>query len=234
LPPSKFLQKRLQTGFQEAFTELSGSFRSGTRARGTTAGRAEKVSARVSKPQKELYMNTCLRVIALSALISVALRCGADESPECASSKVEAHVLEQFGIYGPMSKNREYFGFIFVKDGVIGSATTRGGVCRSTQPCEVGTMHAAAKIPAGAKVLGEWHTHPRASGSQDLSAADVRGANANRHISCYRAFFSTPGGDILAWNPNESDTKAAMASSIRLGSYRSKRVEVPRQADNSP
>jgi len=149
--------------------------------------------------------------------------CHAQDAAECLPQVVEAHVLEQFRIYGPLSAKREYFGFIYRIGGLVRSATTRGSVCRWTQPCEVSTRRAAAKIPSGAKVLGEWHTHPRESGSQRLSEADVRGANDNRLIRCYRAFFSTAYGDILSWNPDATIVSTAMASTVRLGNYRQAR-----------
>jgi hypothetical protein len=146
--------------------------------------------------------------------------CQSEEAPECAPEEVEAHVLEQFNLYGPLSRKREYFGFIYRLDGVIASATTRGNICRWNQPCEVNTRRAADKIPAGAKVLGEWHTHPHEAGSQLLSDADVRGANDNRHIRCYRAFFSTASGEILSWEPNNLIVSVAMATAVKMGNYR--------------
>ena len=156
----------------------------------------------------------------LMLLHGIAFRCHAEEPRGCPRSEVETHVLEQFNIYGPLSKDREYFGFVYRSDGVIGSAVTRGSVCRKMQPCEVKSHRAASQIPPGAKVLGEWHTHPRATGSLQLSAADVRGANANRHIRCYRAFFSTANGEILSWDPGSAVVATAMANTVRLGNYR--------------
>ena len=149
--------------------------------------------------------------------------CRAETTAECFTAEVEAHVLEQFRIHGPLSRKREYFGFVYRIDGAIGSATTRGIVCRWTEPCEVNARRAAEKIPAGAKVVGEWHTHPHESGSVLLSASDVRGANDNRHIRCYRAFFSTSNGEILSWNPNAEAVPIAMATALRLGNYRQPR-----------
>lgn len=129
-------------------------------------------------------------------------------------------MLEQFSIYGPLSTDREYFGFVYRHEGVIASAISRGSVCRWTQACEVNTRIAAALIPKGAKVLGEWHTHPHATGSQGLSAEDVRGANSNLHIRCYRAFYSKSNGEIYSWNLEATLVQAAMASSVGLGNYR--------------
>lgn len=162
-------------------------------------------------------MNIMTRATVLILLAAVPFCCDADD---CFANEVEAHVLEQFGIYGPFSADREYFGFIYRHEGVIASAVSRGGVCRWTQTCEVKTDAAAARIPGGAKILGEWHTHPHASGSQSLSDADVRAANSNRHIRCYRAFFSTSRGEIAAWDTASTMVKTAMASLVRLGNYR--------------
>ena len=153
----------------------------------------------------------------------ISLGCSAGESSECFTEEVEAHVLEQFHIYGPKSKKREHFGFVYRVDGIIASAVTSGIVCRWTEPCEVDNSSAALKIPKGAKILGEWHTHPHSNGSSLLSEADVRGANANRHIRCYRAFFSTPEGDVFSWDPNMRIATVAMESMTRLGNYRDSR-----------
>ena len=77
---------------------------------------------------------------------------------------------------------------------------------------------AAQRIPKGARVLGEWHTHPR-GGSRLLSTLDVRGAYQNRNLACYAAYFSRPDGEILAWNPRENSVRTAMASLVRVGNY---------------
>ncbi len=146
--------------------------------------------------------------------------CHAQDAAECLPQVVDAHVLEQFRIYGPLSSRREYFGYIYRIGGLVRSATTHGSVCRWSEPCEVNTRRAASKIPGGAKVLGEWHTHPRESGSQRLSEADVRGANHNRRIRCYRTYFSTAHGDIFSWNPDAADVSTAMASAVGLGNYK--------------
>ena len=160
--------------------------------------------------------------------------CPAERSPECFAAEVETHVLEQFRIHGPQSRKREYFGFVYRIDGVIGSATARGSVCRWTEPCEVKTRRAAERVPKGAKVLGEWHTHPHESGSRWLSADDVRGANDNRHIRCYRAFFSTSIGEVLSWDPNATAVPVAMATAVRLGNYRQTRDGWAKYAHNAP
>ena len=146
-------------------------------------------------------MNMLTRVSVPILLVAAPFCCNADDFPECFAEEVEAHVLEQYGIYGPLSTNREYFGFIYRHEGAIASAIARGSKCRWTQTCEVNTRDAAAQIPKGAKVLGEWHTHPHSTGSQGLSPTDVRGANKNLHVHCYRAFFSKSNGEILFMEP---------------------------------
>lgn len=153
-------------------------------------------------------------------LMAVVPPCLSAEMTDCFTEEVEAHVIEQFQIHGPLSRDREYFGFVFRYQGKIESATERGRRCNSRQSCEVRTAGAAAKIPKGAKVLGEWHTHPREQGVETLSPEDVRGANDNRHIRCYRAFFSTPGGNILTWDTNATAVVAAMKTKVLLGNYR--------------
>jgi hypothetical protein len=77
---------------------------------------------------------------------------------------------------------------------------------------------AGSRIPSGAKVLGEWHTHPH-GGAPQLSHHDERGAHRNRHVRCYTAFYSNPGGQIFAWNPAETSVPTAMASRERVGRY---------------
>jgi hypothetical protein len=98
----------------------------------------------------------------------------------------------------------------------------------------VDTNDAAMRVPAGAKVLGEWHTHPRTNGSQRLSLEDVRGANANRHIRCYRAFFSTPTGEVLTWDIRTDDVRAAMTSARRLANFLERHPAVAPYVMNSP
>jgi hypothetical protein len=175
-------------------------------------------------------MNCLTRASFVLLLVAAPLCCTADSLPRCFDDEVEAHVLEQFSIYGPLSTDREYFGFVYRHTGVIASAIARGSVCRWAQACEVYTWVAAALIPKGAKVLGEWHTHPHATGSQGLSAEDVRGANNNLHIRCYRAFYSKSDGEIYSWNLNATLVPAAMASSVRLGNYR-ERLAHPQSAE---
>lgn len=137
----------------------------------------------------------------------------------CPQDAVDAHVREQLASYGPLSNDREYFGFIFLFEGEIGSAITRGHYCRNLDSCAVNTALAAPRIPKGAKVLGEWHTHPRLSSAATLSADDVRGAQNNRHIRCYAAYYSQPDGDIYAWNPFQTSVPTAMSSLVLIGNY---------------
>ena len=155
-------------------------------------------------------------------LIVIAPLSGAqsDES-ECLREEVAAHVREQFTIYGPMSANHEYFGFVYLLDGIVGSAVTRSRPCHAAK-CVVDSAEALRSMPRSAKVLGEWHTHPH-GGSPGLSAEDVRGAYNNRHISCYQAFYSTPGGAIYTWSPKQRSVPVAMASRAPVGNYK----EVP-------
>jgi hypothetical protein len=165
-------------------------------------------------------MNVVRRLFLATALLATALHGNAKSpAPECLAKEVEAHVLRQFGIYGPLSANREYFGFIYLHDGVIGSAVTRSQVCAKGGYCSVDSKEAVRSIPQEAKVLGEWHTHPH-HGSRSLSGDDVRGAYNNRHIGCYFAFYSTPSGAIYAWNANRISVPVAMASRTRIGNYR--------------
>jgi hypothetical protein len=142
----------------------------------------------------------------------------------CFGEEMLLHVREQFAQYGPRSADREHFGFIYRIDGSIRSAVTHGDECRGQLECAVNPGFARRLIPAGARVLGEWHTHPRVGTSQ-LSQDDVRGAHANRHIRCYTAIYSTPDGTILRWDVDATTVAAAMASRTRVGNYR--HLEVP-------
>ena len=164
-------------------------------------------------------MNVVRRLFLATALLATALQGNAKNLPsQCLRKEIEAHVLQQFGTYGPLSVNREYFGFIYLHDGTIGSAVTRSRVCAKAGNCRVDTNEAVRSIPQSAKVLGEWHTHPH-HGSASLSSHDVRGAYNNRHISCYFAFYSTPSGAIYAWNANQISVPIAMASRAHIGNY---------------
>jgi hypothetical protein len=157
----------------------------------------------------------------LSLVVLLAVTCHAHaKSPlsECLRSEVESHVREQFAFYGPQSASHEYFGFIYLHNGTIGSAVTRSRACGKAGKCVVDSGAALRLIPRSAKVLGEWHTHPH-DGSVSLSQHDVRGAYNNRHISCYLAFYSTPAGDIYAWNADRISVPIAMASRAPVGNY---------------
>lgn len=149
-------------------------------------------------------------------LLSIAIQGDAtDLAAECPQPAVEAHVREQFALYGPQSKKHEYFGFIYLHEGVIGSAVTRSRICPKGR-CVVDSSRAVGLIPPTAKLLGEWHTHPE-HGSPSLSKDDVRGAYNNRHIRCYRAFYSTPAGEIYRWSVDLTSVPMAMASRVRVG-----------------
>ena len=139
---------------------------------------------------------------------------------QCPVAEVTDHVRELFARFGPQSSSREYFGFVFRLDGKIESAVVRSSKCTSDDRCTTNTAGAARAIPRGARVLGEWHTHPAATGSRGLSAEDVRGARNNRHIPCYRAYYSTPAGDIYAWDAGQSSVPTAMNSREHVGNFR--------------
>jgi len=141
----------------------------------------------------------------------------------CPQDMVDAHVREQFAIYGPRSKTHEYFGYIFLYEGAVGSAVARGWSCSKSNSCSTDTARAASLVPKGAKVLGEWHTHPESSKAGFLSAEDVRGARNNSHIRCYAAYYSQPDGDIYAWSPLQATIHTAMASRVLIGNYRRER-----------
>jgi hypothetical protein len=158
---------------------------------------------------------------------------------ECPLDAVDAHVREQIAKYGPLSSDREYFGFIFIVKGEIGSAITRGRLCYSHTSCAVDTALAAPRIPKGAKVLGEWHTHPKLS-SALLSDDDVRGAQNNRRIRCYAPYFSQPDGDIYAWDAFQTSVPTAMSSLVLIGNFLRAAADDTRMAttrlpiDNTP
>jgi hypothetical protein len=155
-------------------------------------------------------------------LLSASLSTEASEigSTPCFEDEVMQHVRDQFAIYGPRSSQYEYFGFIYRKDGRVESAVTHDVPCRGQMECVVNTVFARRRIPKGAKVLGEWHTHPHFHEADVLSMEDVRGAQANRHVRCYTAFYSSSAGDIYRWNLDAPTVAAAMASRMRLGNYR--------------
>jgi len=139
--------------------------------------------------------------------------------PECDDVPVIAHVQEQFTIYGPQSQKREYFGFIYRVDGELASAVVRSSECGAAARCIINTAPAARSVPRGAKVLGEWHTHPHWSGSRALSMMDVKGARQNVHIRCYSAFYSGPTGAIYRWDPASTSVPVAMATRTFVGNY---------------
>jgi hypothetical protein len=142
---------------------------------------------------------------------------GGDATPECHWPEVQAHVRDQFAIYGPRSIENEYFGFIYRFDSRIDSAVTRSSKCVAPA-CLLNVGAAAALIPGGARILGEWHTHPH-DGSALLSTYDVRGAWQNRNLECYVAYYSKPNGEIVAWDPRRTSVSSAMASLVHIGNY---------------
>jgi hypothetical protein len=164
-------------------------------------------------------MKFACRVCLAFVLIALAPSSGAQSvESDCLRQEVAAHVREQFAIYGPRSANHEYFGFVYVQDGILGSAVVRSRPCHAAK-CVVDSAEALRSMPRSAKVLGEWHTHPH-GGSPGLSIEDVRGAYNNRHISCYQAFYSTPDGAIYAWSPSQRSVPVAMASRAPVGNYK--------------
>jgi hypothetical protein len=153
-------------------------------------------------------------------LLSMAIQGHAtDLAADCSQSAVDAHVREQFALYGPRSEKYEYFGFVYLHEGVIGSAVIRSRACSKAGRCVVDSAAAIGLVPRTAKLLGEWHTHPR-HGSPSLSMDDVRGAYSNRHIRCYRAFYSTPSGEIYRWSTDQSSVPVAMASRVQVPGLR--------------
>jgi hypothetical protein len=136
----------------------------------------------------------------------------------CTRESLLEHVAGQFRLYGPQSIRNEYFGFIYRDAGILKSAVVKSGECRADQ-CTVDSAGAARQIPKGAKVLGEWHTHPRQTGSRGLSMVDVRGALNNSGIRCYAAFYGAPDGRIYEWKPTSTSVPTAMASRVLIGNY---------------
>jgi hypothetical protein len=159
-------------------------------------------------------------LIVVAALILLPASAMAGEtSATCPRQEVDTHVRDQFAQYGPLSIDHEYFGFVYFYKDAIRSSVTRSGKCHAGN-CLIDTVEAAALIPRGAKVLGEWHTHPR-DGSMMLSTEDVRGARNNANIRCYAAYYSKPDGEILSWDPRSTSVPTAMASRISIGNYES-------------
>jgi proteasome lid subunit RPN8/RPN11 len=163
-------------------------------------------------------MSSWSRGIVAALLIGISTCTGAsDATPDCFLPEVQTHVRRTIAIYGPMSIDNEFFGFIYRQGNRIDSGVVRSRSCQLGD-CVINVAVAAQRIPKGARVLGEWHTHPR-GGSRLLSSLDVRGAYQNRHLACYAAYFSRPDGEILAWNPREKSVPTAMASLVSVGNY---------------
>jgi hypothetical protein len=150
----------------------------------------------------------------------------------CFGEEVLVHVRAQFAKYGPLSDEKEYFGFIYAHEGHVGSAVTYGSACRGQPDCSVNPAFALKRVPKGAKVLGEWHTHPQV-GSSELSTEDVDGAHANRRIRCYSPFYSTPDGAIYRWDIAATSVPDAMASRTQLGSYRAAATDLRMPTHNT-
>jgi hypothetical protein len=140
--------------------------------------------------------------------------------PACWRAEVLAHVREQIRLYGPLSRKREYFGFIYWDGQAVKSSVVRGSGCDPSLTCSVHVRGAAEGLPRGAKVLGEWHTHPGGDSSNGLSAGDVRGAWNNRKVRCYTAFYAASNGKIYSWDPASTSVVVAMRSRVLLGNYR--------------
>lgn len=170
--------------------------------------------------RETLGMGT-LRRVALSFLLwAASICCNAGEA-EIAflRAEVDAHVLGQFAVFGPLSKKHEFFGYVYRHEGILASAVVRSPRCSSLRMCGLDTAAAAKLIPKGARVLAEWHTHPH-HGSSQLSKEDVGGAHANRQIAGYTPYYSTPVGEIYAWDPRFDWVPDAMASAVLIGNYR--------------
>jgi hypothetical protein len=137
----------------------------------------------------------------------------------CDDAGVAAHVQREFQIYGPRSQKHEFFGFIYRSEGEIASVVIRSSPCRGPNSCQLDTKRAAQGLPRGAKVLGEWHTHPHDLGAGRLSIEDVRGAQHNAHIRCYAPYYAASNGRYYTWDPRSSSVPVAMASRTELGNY---------------
>jgi hypothetical protein len=162
-----------------------------------------------------MFLATRASIAAL--LLAVTANVTANDASQCLSDSVEAHVRQQFATFGPLSVNHEYFGFIYRTGLTLDSAVVRGSRCVA-RSCIIDVARAGALIPAGAVIVGEWHTHPR-RGEARLSEQDVLGAYRNRNLGCYSAFYSEPDGIIYSWNPRRGMVTTAMASRIRIGSF---------------
>jgi hypothetical protein len=161
------------------------------------------------------------RWFGLSCLLAGTLfRCNAGEAASVVTrGQIDVHVVAQFQVYGPLSKQHEYFGYVYLHEGVLASSVIRSRKCMALRSCGLDTAEAARLIPRHARVLAEWHTHPH-RGSSQLSKEDVVGAHANRHIPGYTPYYSTPGGEIYAWDPRHDWVRDAMASIVLIGNYR--------------
>ncbi|HUQ09638.1 MAG TPA: hypothetical protein VM146_04930 [Steroidobacteraceae bacterium] len=163
-------------------------------------------------------MSSWFRALLASLLLAVCSGAPAAEPLQaCDREKIAAHARLEFEIYGPLSAEVEYFGFIFYDGERFRSAVVRSRKCHGGN-CVVHVDEAGKRIPRGARVLGEWHTHPH-DGAPQLSEHDVRGAHRNHHVRCYIAFYSNPDGEIFAWSPAETSVPTAMFSRASVGIY---------------
>ena len=172
-------------------------------------------------------MNAVSRV-SLATLLSLQRRSVATQKmwqPSASQRKSRPTSHSSSASMGPQSANYEYLAFIYRHEGTIGSAVTRSRQCSKSGKCVVESAAASVLIPQGAKVLGEWHTHPHTRGSSNLSAEDVSGAHNNSHIRCYSAYYSKPTGEIYAWDSGQTSVPTAMASRVPLGNYMEQVVE---------
>ena len=177
------------------------------------------------------------RIVTFAFCLSTGAAWSADLAPtsqtDCGRESLLEHVAGQFQIYGPQSTRDEYFGFIYRRAGVIECAVVKSGECRGDK-CTLDSARAARQIPKGAKVLGEWHTHRRLTGSRGLSVEDVRGALSNSGIRCYAAFYSAPDGRIYEWKPTSTSVPTAMASRVLVGNYDEDREDAGIIATHKP
>jgi hypothetical protein len=165
-------------------------------------------------------MERLKRFVISTLLAGAGIFANADETgPASLREQVDAHVRAQFRVFGPLSEQREFFGYVYWRDGVLASAVIRGRRCSSLRACGLDTAEAARLIPARARILAEWHTHPH-DGSGQLSTEDVSGAYLNRRIPGYTPYYSMPNGDIYAWDPRQDCVRDAMASKMLIGNYR--------------
>lgn len=136
--------------------------------------------------------------------------------------QVDAFVLDQFNTYGPQSARHEHFAFVYWIDGQISQShiSTR---CTNQYACTLNPARSLKDVPAHAKIVGEWHTHPH-DGSRTLSIHDAQGAFAigeqvRSHGRPYWAYYSDPSGHVFRWDTTTRDTLEANRSRVQVGTY---------------